>query len=153
MYGILATRELDTPFHHRQLAGLRRRGTDALGFWSNADFQLAQTGLSVIGIAECGKQPIENDRHVITFNGEIYNFTEIRSPLPDHNIQLSGTSDTEVLLHAWTEFDPNPIRPGLNKPANHTPDFLDRHTTSKLNLDKSTGAACHGRRFTCLGCN
>lgn len=39
------------------------------------------------------------------------------------------------------------------KPANHAPDFLDRHTTGKLNLDKTTCAACHGRRFTCLGCH
>ena len=39
------------------------------------------------------------------------------------------------------------------KPANHAPDFLDRHTTGKLNLDKTTCASCHGRRFTCLGCH
>ena len=39
------------------------------------------------------------------------------------------------------------------KPANHTPDFLDRHTSGKLDLDKTTCAACHGRRFTCLGCH
>jgi nitrate reductase cytochrome c-type subunit len=44
--------------------------------------------------------------------------------------------------------------PTLNlKPANHAPDFLDRHTTGKLNLDKTTCAACHGKRFTCLGCH
>ncbi len=39
------------------------------------------------------------------------------------------------------------------KPANHAPDFLDRHTTGKLNLDKTTCASCHGQRFTCLGCH
>jgi hypothetical protein len=39
------------------------------------------------------------------------------------------------------------------KPANHAPDFLDRHTTGKLGLDKTTCAACHGKRFTCLGCH
>lgn len=39
------------------------------------------------------------------------------------------------------------------KPANHAPDFLDRHTTGKLDLDKTTCASCHGRRFTCLGCH
>jgi hypothetical protein len=39
------------------------------------------------------------------------------------------------------------------KPANHTPDLLDRHTTGKLNLDKSTCAVCHGRKFACLGCH
>src|SRR5262249_5279990 len=39
------------------------------------------------------------------------------------------------------------------KPANHAADFLDRHTTGKLGLDKSTCAVCHGRKFTCLGCH
>lgn len=39
------------------------------------------------------------------------------------------------------------------KPDNHTPDFLDTHTTGKLQLDKTTCAVCHGRRFRCLGCH
>lgn len=39
------------------------------------------------------------------------------------------------------------------KPASHTPDFLDTHTSGKLNLDKTTCAVCHGRRFRCLGCH
>jgi len=39
------------------------------------------------------------------------------------------------------------------KPVNHTPDFLDRHTTGKMGLDKTTCAVCHGRRFSCLGCH
>jgi hypothetical protein len=41
------------------------------------------------------------------------------------------------------------------KPATHTADFLDRHTLglAKLNLDRTTCAVCHGRRFTCLGCH
>lgn len=44
--------------------------------------------------------------------------------------------------------------PAMNlKPANHAPDFLDRHTGGKLNLDKTTCASCHGKRFTCLGCH
>lgn len=39
------------------------------------------------------------------------------------------------------------------KPASHTADFLDSHTTGKLKLDKSSCAVCHGRKFTCLGCH
>ncbi len=39
------------------------------------------------------------------------------------------------------------------KPASHTADFLDTHTTGKLKLDKTTCAVCHGRKFTCLGCH
>jgi hypothetical protein len=39
------------------------------------------------------------------------------------------------------------------KPPNHTPDFLDTHTTGKLGLDEQTCAVCHGRHFRCLGCH
>ncbi|MBC8167362.1 MAG: hypothetical protein H7Y20_16020 [Bryobacteraceae bacterium] len=39
------------------------------------------------------------------------------------------------------------------KPASHVPGFLDRHSSGKLNLDKTTCAVCHGRQFTCLGCH
>jgi hypothetical protein len=38
-------------------------------------------------------------------------------------------------------------------PASHTPDFLDTHTSGKLELDKTTCAVCHGRKFHCLGCH
>ena len=39
------------------------------------------------------------------------------------------------------------------KPANHVEGFFSNHSSGKLNLDKSTCATCHGRRFTCLGCH
>lgn len=39
------------------------------------------------------------------------------------------------------------------RPASHTPDFLDTHTTGKLGLDETTCAVCHGRHFRCLGCH
>lgn len=39
------------------------------------------------------------------------------------------------------------------KPASHNSDWLDRHTSSKVEKDKQSCAVCHGRRFTCLGCH
>ena len=39
------------------------------------------------------------------------------------------------------------------KPASHTSDWIDRHSSGKANLDKPTCAVCHGRGFTCLGCH
>jgi predicted CXXCH cytochrome family protein len=39
------------------------------------------------------------------------------------------------------------------RPATHTPDYLDRHNSKKIPLDKPSCAVCHGRRFTCLGCH
>lgn len=39
------------------------------------------------------------------------------------------------------------------KPASHTANFMDTHSTGKLRLDKTTCAVCHGRSFTCMGCH
>jgi hypothetical protein len=39
------------------------------------------------------------------------------------------------------------------RPASHTPDFIDTHSSGKLHLDKPACAVCHGRRFTCQGCH
>lgn len=106
MCGILATRGDSTAFHHRQLASLRRRGPDAIGFWTNADIHLGHTRLSIIGLDERGNQPMENERHVIAFNGEICNFVDIREQLASVGVRVRGTTDTEVLLNAWTEWGP-----------------------------------------------
>lgn len=38
-------------------------------------------------------------------------------------------------------------------PASHTPDYVDRHSTGKMNLDKASCVVCHSRKFTCLGCH
>ncbi|MEP7364971.1 MAG: cytochrome c3 family protein [Acidobacteriota bacterium] len=38
-------------------------------------------------------------------------------------------------------------------PASHTPDFVDRHSTAKMNLDKPSCVVCHGKKFRCLGCH
>lgn len=43
--------------------------------------------------------------------------------------------------------------PAKLKPANHTPDFMDRHNRMKDTLDRSGCAVCHGREFHCLGCH
>jgi asparagine synthase (glutamine-hydrolysing) len=90
------------PFDHKLLSSLRRRGPDASGFWVHDDVAIGHTRLSVIGLDDRGTQPLENHRHVLAFNGEIYNFIEIRRQLADRGIEVAGTTDSEVLLHAWT---------------------------------------------------
>ena len=101
MCGILLS-TVDGPFSHRSLQSLRRRGPDEIGFWLDQNIRIGHTRLAIIGLDERGSQPMENDRHVIAFNGEIYNFLEIKRRLERAGLRVSGTSDTEVLLHAWT---------------------------------------------------
>ena len=107
MCGILVTHGLEQPFHHGLLKGLRKRGPDAVGFWSDQRIHLGHTRLAILGLDERGTQPIENQHHVIAYNGEIYNFSEINERLKARGIRVAGTSDTEVLLYAWTEWGPD----------------------------------------------
>lgn len=102
MCGILVTSKLSRPFHHRQLKSLKRRGPDEIGFWSDAHVQIAHARLSIIGLDERGTQPLQNDRHVLAFNGEIYNFNDIKNKLHAAGVPVPGITDSEVLLHAWT---------------------------------------------------
>lgn len=95
------TAGVDRPFHHRLLASLRRRGPDEIGFWSDNSVRIAHTRLAIIGLDERGVEPLESDRFVLAYNGEIYNFTEIRDRLQAAGDPVSGANDAEVLLHAW----------------------------------------------------
>jgi asparagine synthase (glutamine-hydrolysing) len=102
--GILVTHGLDVPFTHRLLRSLRRRGPDEVGFWSDGPVHMAHSRLAIIGLDDRGTEPLENDRHVLVYNGEIYNFIDLRRRLESEGVRLPGANDAEVLLHAWTRW-------------------------------------------------
>ena len=80
------------------------RGPDAEGIWSDPSGRcvLGHRRLSIIDISDAGRQPmLSNDgRYVITFNGEIYNYLEMRPLLEAAGIRIRGRTDTEILLEA-----------------------------------------------------
>jgi asparagine synthase (glutamine-hydrolysing) len=102
--GILTISGLDSPYSHRLLESLRRRGPDGIGFWCDPRVQMGHSRLRIIGLDERALEPMEDRRHVLNFNGEIYNFQEIRRRLDGHGVDLTGANDAEVLLHAWTRW-------------------------------------------------
>jgi asparagine synthase (glutamine-hydrolysing) len=110
MCGILVTAGSRTPFHHRQLKSLRKRGPDEIGFWSDGAVQMAHARLSIIGLDERGTEPLEDERHVLIYNGEIYNFHSIKEELVADGVPTSGANDAEVLLHAWTHWGPATLK-------------------------------------------
>lgn len=81
---------------------LVHRGPDADGIWLDPAGRcvLGHRRLSIIDTSDAGLQPMasRNKRWLITFNGEIYNFQELRSELAAHGISVSGRTDTEVLV-------------------------------------------------------
>jgi asparagine synthase (glutamine-hydrolysing) len=97
---------------------LASRGPDSHGFWvdSESGAALGHRRLAIIDLSPTGHQPMtsSDDRFVITFNGEIYNFPEIRSELLGRGQQLRGTSDTEVLVEACRLWGVRNVVPRLN---------------------------------------
>ncbi|MFN7252540.1 MAG: asparagine synthase (glutamine-hydrolyzing) [Anaerobacillus sp.] len=79
------------------------RGPDEQGFYQDEYVQLAFTRLSIIDL-ENGSQPLsfENERYWIIFNGEIYNYIEIREQLLKFGVEFVTTSDTETLLALYS---------------------------------------------------
>ena len=112
MCGIAATFAYDGSGVDR--AALRRtcdrmapRGPDGEGVWTAPDDRagLGHRRLSIIDLSEEGAQPMtsQDGRHVIVFNGEIYNYELLRDRLTAKGHTFRSHSDTEVLLHLWAE--------------------------------------------------
>jgi asparagine synthase (glutamine-hydrolysing) len=83
---------------------LRQRGPDGEGVWvrPRRDVALGHTRLSILDLSDLGHQPMvsEDGDLVLAFNGEIYNFREIRAELAAHGHRFKSSGDTEVVLAA-----------------------------------------------------
>lgn len=91
------------------------RGPDGAGIWSSDKAILTHRRLSVIDIA-AGGQPMTltapssaRDRLVLTYNGELYNYRELRDVLAARGHRFHTRSDTEVVLNAWAEWGPQAV--------------------------------------------
>jgi asparagine synthase (glutamine-hydrolysing) len=94
---------------HRLVETLNHRGPDGRGVWLDADagVALGHTRLAIIDLSEAGRQPMTsaNDRWVVAFNGEIFNFETIRAELDARSaIPWRGRSDTEVIVEGFAEW-------------------------------------------------
>lgn len=80
---------------------LHFRGPDNKGVFTNEKVGLGHARLSIIDTSHGASQPFhsENGRYVLVFNGEIYNYKELRKPLSSKGINFTTSSDTEVLLY------------------------------------------------------
>lgn len=97
-------RPVDRAALHGMAESLAHRGPDAEGFWVDSGVGLAHRRLAIIDL-EGGNQPMGNeDGSVqIVFNGEIYNFQELRAVLEAKGHRFRTRTDTEVLVHLYEE--------------------------------------------------
>ncbi|MBP6428494.1 MAG: asparagine synthase (glutamine-hydrolyzing) [Bacteroidia bacterium] len=86
------------------LESIAHRGPDARSTWINLPVVLGHNRLSIIDLSPDGVQPMHYFDSVIVFNGEIYNYIEVREELISKGYKFSTQSDTEVILAAYREY-------------------------------------------------
>lgn len=84
-------------------AALVHRGPDGKGEWIDREkgVYLGHRRLSIIDLSDASAQPMVRGESVIVYNGEIYNFRELRSNLKGNGVEFESSGDVEVLLQAW----------------------------------------------------
>ncbi|MES2059188.1 MAG: XrtA/PEP-CTERM system amidotransferase [Pseudomonadota bacterium] len=84
------------------------RGPDGSGIWTAPGVGLGHRRLAIIDLTPAGAQPMasSDEALTVTFNGEIYNFLEVRNQLEAMGAVFVSHSDTEVLLHGWSAWGP-----------------------------------------------
>jgi asparagine synthase (glutamine-hydrolysing) len=84
---------------------IAHRGPDAAGVWSHEDDRVSvhfgHRRLSIIDLTAAADQPLSKHGLTLVYNGELYNYKELRAELAGHGIGFSTNSDTEVVLEAW----------------------------------------------------
>src|SRR3989304_7051721 len=89
----------------RMFSAIKHRGPDEFGSYKDADAGFAHARLSIIDLSG-GQQPMSNEDGTvwITFNGEIFNYVELRQELLKKGHTFSTQSDTEVIIHLYEEY-------------------------------------------------
>jgi asparagine synthase (glutamine-hydrolysing) len=90
----------------RMLDVQAHRGPDGCGTWADPGIVLGHRRLAFLDLSHDGAQPMSygEDRYVITYNGEVYNYVELRATLEKLGHAFRSSSDTEVLLAAYAEW-------------------------------------------------
>lgn len=100
LYGSTKTPETSRATLIKMLSVLQHRGPDGWGYYLSPDVALGMVRLSILDL-NSGDQPLISNGNVIVFNGEIYNYIELREDLEKKGIRFMTTCDTEVLLKAY----------------------------------------------------
>src|SRR5262245_56707303 len=97
---------LDVVSAQRALDAIAHRGPDAAGEWRERNVFLGHRRLSIIDLST-GDQPMQSSdgRYIIVFNGEIYNFPELRAQLAREGAIFQTRSDTEVILEGYRRWE------------------------------------------------
>lgn len=104
-------RSVEKSVLQRMISLVNHRGPDAMGFHTAGSVGLAHARLSIIDVSG-GQQPMNNEDGTvwITFNGEIFNYIELRDDLIKKKHRFQTQSDTEVIIHLYEEKGENCVQ-------------------------------------------
>src|SRR4030067_3197307 len=85
---------------------IAHRGPDGEGFYTDSFVGLGHRRFAIIDLSPAGHQPMatEEGNYIITYNGEVYNFQELRIELESLGHKFRSKTDTEVVLHAYVQW-------------------------------------------------
>ncbi len=89
-------RKLNKSYHY-----LKARGPDEKGMWHDENAFFLHTRLKIIDLQNSSAQPMEYGNYVLSYNGEIYNFKDLKNILIQKGYKFKSSGDTEVLIASW----------------------------------------------------
>src|SRR5882762_4769845 len=106
--GVLFEAPVEQPWLDAMVRALSHRGPDDSGTWMSEgrEIGLVHARLSIIDLSRAARQPMSNESGTVwlTYNGEIYNFRELRRGLESMGHRFRTASDTEVIIHAYEQW-------------------------------------------------
>lgn len=104
--GIIDKGTLSRDIGMKMVMQMKHRGPDCqeVKIYPEQECLLGHARLSIIDLSAGANQPLEYNQYVVVFNGEIYNFREIKKELAELGHQFSLDSDTEVIVHAFSQW-------------------------------------------------
>ena len=110
--GSIGPRSFDADAFGKALDVMQNRGPDDRGIYEEPECLLGHRRLAILDLSPTGHQPMStpDGRYTIVFNGEVYNYRELRKTLIDEGLAFHSTSDTEVILALFAREGPDCLR-------------------------------------------
>ncbi len=101
---------LENEMFDNMVDSLQHRGPSGRGVLEKGKIKLGHRRLSLIDLSERGSQPMERENLAISYNGEVYNYDDIKKELEADGIIFSSKTDTEVVLRAYQKWGPDALK-------------------------------------------
>lgn len=105
IFGVI-NKKIDLEIAKKCLNTIVHRGPDSEGIWQEGGVTLGHRRLAILDLSEKGKQPMAyaDGRYMLVFNGEIYNFIELKYELENFGYRFASDSDSEIIMAAFDKW-------------------------------------------------